>query len=321
MSRLGLLAARAASIASILGMMKSQSFSWAFSWGRVAVMTAAGAAALASCAPAGKPQADGASDADSDGVQTGFGPTFVSLNPCTDAILVAVAEPEQILALSHYSRDPRSSSIEAEVAERFAITGGTAEEVFVLAPDVVLAGAFLQPATSQAFADQDLQVATFGIASEVKASFAQIRRIAELAQHPDRGETLIEEIEASLGRNIAPAGASNISAVLWQPGQVVPGEQTLIAQLMSRAGFASHSAAKGLGQADYLTLEQLLADPPDVLLVAGNTRAQHHSALAAMDGTQIEQFDPGLLYCGGPTIIRAMDRLGEIRSKIKQVQS
>ena len=37
-------------------------------------------------------------------------PTIVSLNPCTDAILAEVADPAQLLAISHYSHDPRATS-------------------------------------------------------------------------------------------------------------------------------------------------------------------------------------------------------------------
>jgi iron complex transport system substrate-binding protein len=241
------------------------------------------------------------------------GPRFVSLNPCTDAILVAVADNSQIQALSHYSQDPRSSSILPNVASQFAVTGGTAEEVVALGPDIVLAGAFIQPATRQSFADLGLQVETFGIASDIETSFDQIRKVAKLTGHQHRGEALIDKIEASLVLHSAKPDDPEISAVLWQPGQIVPGQRTLIAQLMERAGFASHSAAQGLGQADYLTLEQLIDAPPQVLLVAGNARGQNHPALRKLAGTRVETFDPGLLYCGGPTIIRAMERLGTIR--------
>ena len=35
--------------------------------------------------------------------------------------------------------------------------------------------------------------------------------------------------------------------------------------------------------------------------------------MAARGDVRIAQFDPSLLYCGGPTIIRALDRLHAIR--------
>ena len=34
----------------------------------------------------------------------------VSLNPCLDALLLAVADPSQVAALSHYSHDPDATT-------------------------------------------------------------------------------------------------------------------------------------------------------------------------------------------------------------------
>ncbi|WP_427969067.1 ABC transporter substrate-binding protein [Altererythrobacter sp.] len=261
------------------------------------------AATLAACSAPSAPLRDG------------DGPGIVSLNPCTDAILVEVADPGQILAISHFSRDPASSSIDPATARRFKATSGTVEEVVALNPDLVLAGAFLPPATTAALTDLGFRTETFGIAGEVEQSFAQVRRIAALAGHPDRGEALIGRIERALVDSVPRPDATPIGTVLWQPGEIVPGEQTMIGTLMRHAGFSSHSAALGLGQADYLSLEQVLANPPDLLLVAGNSRGQQHPALAKLHYTRIEPLDPALLYCGGPTIARALDRLVEIRDE------
>ena len=135
---------------------------------------AALAAALlaASCAPAA-PVAKPDSGA----------PTIVSLNPCLDAILVEVA-PEQVLALSHYSRDPGGSSIPAGVAQRYGATGGTAEEVIALQPDLVLASIFLPQPTRTALERAGLTVATFGSPATVAESVAQVREVAALAGRP-----------------------------------------------------------------------------------------------------------------------------------------
>ena len=121
-----------------------------------------------------------------------------------------------------------------------------------------------------------------------------------------RGEVLARRILAS-GR---PARAgSRPSAVLWQPGGIVAGRGALIAELIERAGFANHAASRGLAQGDYLSLERMLADPPDVLLIAGEQRGQHHPVLSNLSSMYVAQFPPNLLYCGGPTIPRAMAQL------------
>ena len=124
-------------------------------------------------------------------------------------------------------------------------------------------------------------------------------------------------MRAALDANRAPAGAP-VSALVWQAGGIVPGEGTLIADLLRRTGFSVFSAARGLRQADVLPLERMLADPPALILSAGNPQTEEnrllaHPALGALRGTKRDTLDPALLWCGGPTIIRAVDRLGRVR--------
>ena len=258
----------------------------------------AGLCLAAACAPAARQK--GADPAH---------PTIVSLNPCLDAILVAVAPPSQVLALSHYSRDPSSSSIPAGIAARYGVTGGTAEEVIAAQPDLVLASIYLPQPTRSALERAGLKVATFGSPTSVAESAAQVREVAALAGRKAEGDTLAARIAAPPSR---PQGA--IAALLWQPGEIVAGEQTLIAELLREEGFASHAAKRGLKQADAVHLEDILADPPSVLLVAGDAAGQRHPLVKdAFKHMLVAQFDPSLIYCGGPTIPKARTRLREIR--------
>lgn len=266
-------------------------------------MTAALASAAAACsAPAAAPD-----DRDEDV------PTFVSLNPCTDAILVEVAAPEQILALSHYSRDPNASSMEVERAYEFGVTGGTAEEVFALNPDIVLASTFMQPATRAALEEMGLRIEVFGSPNNAIESIAQIDRIAALALKPEQGEALTTAISAQ-----APIGEdTGFTALLWQQGQIVAGGETMVAEHLDWAGFTNYTSARGLQQSDRVTLEQLMTDPPDILLVSGSDRGLVHPALAEQTKFLVADFDPQLIYCGGPTILKARERLAEIREQFR----
>ena len=240
--------------------------------------------------------------------------TIVSLNPCTDAILAEVADRDQLLALSHYSHDPRATSMPIRQARRWPAHGGTAEEVLAFGPDVVVASTFMPPATASAFARLGLRVEAFSAPLTVAESIAQVRRLSRIAGHPERGEALVRRIEVAL-RN-ARHHDTPIPALLWQEGGIVPGPETLIAELFRHTGFASHSAARGLGQGAYLPLEQVLADPPQVLLAAGGDRMLVHPAVRALDGVRYAHVEPSLLYCGGPTIIRAAQHLAQVRRTI-----
>ena len=202
-------------------------------------------------------------------------------------------------------------------SSQFASTGGTVEEVLGLDPDIVIAGSFIAPARLQALKDLNFRVELFGSTNKIADSYAQIRAIGALSGHEDRAEALIAEIDQSLAANAPGLGHADVSAVLWQPGQIVPGEATLVSELMERVGFVSHSHTRGLGQGDYLSLEQIVADPPEILLVAGDARAQRHPILDQLTNTRVESFEPSLLYCGGPTIIRATERLAEIRAGLR----
>ena len=84
----------------------------------------------------------------------------------------------------------------------------------------------------------------------------------------------------------------------------------------NNSGFASQSAARGLGQGAYLPLEQVLADPPGLVIAAGDERMQRHPALRGLRGVRYASLEPNLLYCGGPTIPRLVGRLAELRDSV-----
>lgn len=248
-------------------------------------------------------------------------PAIISLNPCSDAVLAEVADPGQVLALSHYSSDPSSSSMDVAVARRFPSVSGSVEEVMALAPDAVITGTFVGPAMADAFAKLGVRLEKVPIATSVAESKAQVMQIAQLVGHPERGAALNRRIDAALAKAAPPTGSAPVSAVVWQSGGIVPGGNTLIADLLGRTGFTSFSAAKGMGQAELLPLETMLSDPPQAILAAGNPQAEEdrmlaHPALKTLAHTRHAAFDPSLLWCGGPSIIRSAGRLAEIRRSI-----
>lgn len=245
-------------------------------------------------------------------------PAIVSLNPCSDAVLAEVARPGQLLAISHYSQNPASSSMDLAKAATFRAVSGSAEEVLALHPDLVVADEFLAPAARSALEQAGMKVVTVPIARNVEESRAQVLELARLTGDENPGILLNARIDAALARAAAPKINAPIPAVVWQAGGIVPGRDTLVADLLARTGFTLASAAQGMEQADHLPLERLLANPPDVLFVAANPRAQEnralgHPALDALAGTRRASLDPSLLWCGGPTIVRAAERLAEVR--------
>ena len=242
-------------------------------------------------------------------------PRIVSINPCIDAVLVRVADPAQIAGISHYSQDPRATSIPLGVANSFRATSGTAEEVVALRPDVVLTGPHTEPATVAALKRLHIRLVQFAVPESVAESIVQVRDISAQTGHPARGAALVARIAAAA----APSHAAPLPALIWQSGGLVPGSGTLPDELLRRAGFRNMSAAYGLKKWDVLPLEYLVARPPRVLLSVaaaevGEDRLTSHPAVRRLARRIVVAAYPArLMNCGGPTIIDAMARLNQVR--------
>jgi iron complex transport system substrate-binding protein len=249
-------------------------------------------------------------------------PRIASINPCVDAILMQVADPRQIVAISHYSQDPRATSIPIEVAQRFRATSGTAEEVVALAPDVVMSGPHVSPSTIFALERLHVRIMKFSIAESVAESEEEIRQIAQAVGEPARGEQLIARIERAIA-DAHPRDAQSVPALIWLGGGMVPGGGTLADQLLRLTGFRNMSVAYGLKQWDVLPLEPLLASPPAVVLslapddATGDRMLQHPAVRKLKERVPFRTYPFRLLQCGGPTIIQAVARLSEVRRELE----
>lgn len=243
----------------------------------------------------------------------------VSINPCIDAIMMQVADAEQIAAISHYSKDMRATSITASQAARFAATSGTAEEIVALAPDLVLSGPHVEPATIAALRRLRIPLLQVSVPDTIAQSRQQVADVARAVGHPQRGAALIARMDAAVAA--ARTAAPPIDALIWQGGGLVPGTATLADDLLRASGFRNKSADYGLDKWDVLSLEPLLARPPQLLLTIGETaradRMLGHPAMAQLSRrVAVRAWPERLLRCGGPTIIDAANRLALIRQSL-----
>ena len=160
----------------------------------------------------------------------------------------------------------------------------------------------------------DYRVVTFDMPRSIAGSMAQIRKLGDVTGRRKQAAALVREIEQAV-TDAQRHDVSRPSVAVWQAGGIVPGEAALVTQLLKIAGFRSQTAENGFQQSDYLSLEQVVADPPDILLIAGSEAGQRHRALDAVPDMQRVPLDPSLIYCGGPTIIAALARLAAIRAE------
>lgn len=245
----------------------------------------------------------------------------VSLNPCLDVILVQIADRSQIAALSHYAREDYGSTI-APLARTLPFTYETAEEVIALRPDLVLTGRHSSLATRNALARLKIPTALFGVPDTIAESLDQVREVAALVGRPERGEVLVQRIEAALAAAEPRPGTPPLSALVFMPGGFASGPGTLMDDMMRRMGLENAAARYGLRRSMSVPLELVIADPPDILLsgepypgaASWAERVMEHPALDTVaGGMQRATFPERLLFCGGPVLIQTAAALSRAR--------
>lgn len=247
----------------------------------------------------------------------------VSINLCADQLLVALARPGQIAALSPLVRDA-SLSYAAEQARALPVHRGTAEDIVKTGTDLVLTGPYDNRYLQSFIAEKGVPVLTLGYWTSLAQGRDEIRKLAAALGNAARGEELIADMDAALieTKNAAPPGRSVV--MLHRRGYVA-GSDGITAEVAAHVGLTDAAAALGLAQGGFVPLEKLIAAKPDFIIVSDaraeaedqGTALLQHPALAALYPPQKRLVLPDrLTICGGPATPDLIRRLGaEVRAK------
>jgi iron complex transport system substrate-binding protein len=250
---------------------------------------------------------------------------IVSINVCADQLLLALADPEQIASLSNRASDPELSYL-ADRAAEFPHAAFNAESVVGLTPDLILAGRLTRLATREMLGRLGYEVVLLNSIRSVDAGIEQIREIAALVGHPERGEALIADINAALAEAAAlPPGAATVAA--YQRRGYLVGTNSLITDLLTRVGLTN--AADGFTGATggYVRLEQIVAAAPDYLVVAAVDTTPGDQGMALLAHPALERLYPNeqrivlpdrLTSCAGPALPEAIRHLVAEARRIRQ---
>jgi iron complex transport system substrate-binding protein len=245
------------------------------------------------------------------------GPRFASINLCTDQLLVTLADPDQILGLSPYARDP-ARSWDAVKAAQFPKLSGEAEDVLVLKPDVVVAGRFTKRATRELLKEKGLRVIEFNPARSLDDVKSQLRQMGALVEHPDRAIVEVAKLDAAIARARAMASRKPRRVLAVSRRGWVSGGDNLNTSLLAAVGLANAGGELGLKAGGYASLEAIVSIRPDFLLVADDSGFAEDEGRAFLLHPALERFYPAskrivlperLTTCGGPTLAEALDRL------------
>jgi len=256
-------------------------------------------------------------------------PRIASINACTDQLLLALADPEQILGLGPYSRDTARSWGAAD-AHRYPRLSGEAEDVLMLKPDVVVAGSFTKLATRTLLKEQGLRLVTFDVAHSLDEVKAQLRQMGELTGHPDRAAALNARIDAAAARTRQLVARGQYSVLSISRRGWVSGSRSLISSLLAEVGLSNAAGELGLKYGGFASLEAIISLRPDFILVSNDSEFAEDEGRAFLLHPALERFYPPskrlvvperMTVCGGPMVVDALDRLVAELERVERTAS
>jgi len=247
----------------------------------------------------------------------------VSINLCTDQLALALAAPGQLVSVSRLSHDPSSSALWEE-ARALPANGSSAEEVYLLDPDLVLAGSFTAPATLAMLRDLGIRVEVFSPARSLDDIAANMARMGAALGREEAARAALAAFTARRAA-LEDAPARRPRAALYYVNSYTAGDATLAGAILRAAGFANIAGEAGLDHGGTLALERLVMMQPEAVVIGrdypGHARAEdnlRHPALAALRDT----VTAGTLtdrdwICGTPRVLDAVEAMRDLRLSLE----
>ena len=241
-------------------------------------------------------------------------PRIVSMNVCTDQVLLTLADPEQILGLSRYVRD---AWVTVDVSRYRRLSGG-AEDVLVLKPDVVVASLFDKRATRELLKANGLRLAELAVPRNLMEVKDQLRELGDIAGHPDRAAREIAKLDAALERARQAVAEKHyrVLPLLWRGW--VAGSDSFVGSLLAETGLFSIAGDLGFAFGGFASFEAIVSAKPDLLLVSQAGDFARDDGQAFLLHPALERFYPAakriviperLTECGGVMLAEALDVL------------
>ncbi|WP_316367018.1 ABC transporter substrate-binding protein [Candidatus Thiodiazotropha sp. CDECU1] len=249
----------------------------------------------------------------------------VSVNLCSDQLLLMLADPQQVASVSFLSRDPDSSFV-AEKAKAYPINHARAEEIIRLKPDLILITPHDNPRLRTTLKQLGYPLHQLSIGNRLDTIHTDIRQLAARLGQVSRGELLIREMQQRLhtgeDKNPQPPGA-----LFLQPRGYTSGTDTLQDEALRLAGWHNLAAQHGVKGYTPVPLEEILRWQPGTLFTSsfsesGDSLAERqlrHPALKRLLAKRPMVEIPFKYWiCPGPMLADAVALLRQAREGVDQ---
>lgn len=247
----------------------------------------------------------------------------MSINACTDQLVLALLPPERITSVSWLSRDASTSRMAAQ-ARRVAINHAGAEEVVRQRPDLVVAGAYTAAATRGLLKRLHYPLLVLQPDDSFPDIRRNIRQVARAVGEEARGEAMIARMDATL-HALAREAAPPLRVAAWDGAGFSARPPSLYDAILTAAGAHNVAADTGVSSSGSPDVEVLLATAPQ-LLVAGQpgfekpgrrSDVAHHPLVRRFWGDRTLIVPQSAYVCGTPySADAAADLRRQMRAKL-----
>ncbi|MCB1505903.1 MAG: ABC transporter substrate-binding protein [Hyphomicrobiaceae bacterium] len=249
---------------------------------------------------------------------------IVSINLCTDQLLIDLVERERISALSRLAADPVLSAV-SDRTEGIKLIRGRTEEVLALRPDLVVTSAYSTPEVVALLRRVGVRVERIPMASDIAGIRNAVRELAKAVGETERGEAMLAAFDQRLAA-AAPRSPFRPTALAYQVNSLTSEPGGLIDAALTAAGFVNVAGLRSLGPAGRLPLETFVSRPPDLVVLAHDPDAFHtvtadnlrHRAFRDLLARRRHVHIPMPLWlCGTPKLATAVEQLGRERAALQ----
>ncbi|MEM6382597.1 MAG: ABC transporter substrate-binding protein [Pseudomonadota bacterium] len=243
---------------------------------------------------------------------------IVSLNTCTDQLVLALADPDQIVGLSRFAGDERLSHA-ADKAQPYPHLPADAEAVLALEPDLVFAGRFTDGATKQMLRRLGLEVIEVPFVRTLEEAQAVIIDVGRAVGRPARSEALIADIDGAFA---AAGSQGELTALILQRRGYATGTASLTGDILRRLGIRLASDELVGARGGFADLETVVRADPDILILAqldsvaedqGSALLRHPALAERYPSSARMALPERLTLCAGPSLIDAADYIARER--------
>lgn len=244
----------------------------------------------------------------------------VTVNLCLDQLALRLAAPGQLVGVSYLSHDPRLSVL-ADRARNVPAARASVEPILELRPDLVIFEASVHANLKRLVRAAGVPILEVPWAASLEEAATLVSLVAGALGRDAEGRALIDDMQEQrrrLARPEPPAG----TAVMLQANRGTSGKGSLMDELLQLGGYRNLAAELGVSAYGRLSLEQVLAGQPDLVLLDAEANLHparatefvgHHALAGLMEHARLVSLPIRYSICAGPENFEVLRRLAAVR--------